>query len=140
MIVIAAVVLIIACTALAVGWKNVAEQAVARTAQCEARQKKRVADIPRIVVGLDIKYRGEVVLPTADVRNFASPTVPITPLYQRLVRDRRTTCDVAHVCLDNLVVLELVASLDHISTELIVRTAWAAGYDIIKSPPRNTTW
>jgi hypothetical protein len=135
---IAGALLIVACSALAVGWRNVAEEATARTAQCERRQRTRVADIPRIVVGIDIQYRGEPVISVAELRDIRTPH--ITALYQRLRRERRTSCDVAHVCLDNLVVLELVASIDDISTNLIIRTAWAAGYDIIASPPRNTTW
>jgi hypothetical protein len=139
MLVAAGVILIVACTALARGWMQVAEQAAVETQKCEGRQRKRVADIPRIVVGNDIVYRGEVVVSVASLRD-GHAVARIAPLYHRLRRDRRTDCDASLVCLDNLIVLELVTSLDTTLANQIVNTAWAAGYDVIASAPRNNTW
>jgi hypothetical protein len=139
MLVAAGGILIVACTALARGWMQVAEKAAVETQKCEGRQRKRVADIPRIVVGHDIVYRGESLVPVASLRN-GNATAKIDPLYHRLRRDRRTDCDASLVCLENLVVLELVTSLDTDLANLIVNTAWAAGYDVIAASPRNNTW
>ena len=138
LLVAAGAILIIACTALARGWMQVAENAALETQKCEGRQRKRVADIPRIVVGTDIVYRGEALISVDKARS--QSLARIDALYDRLKRDRRTDCDASLVCLDNLIVLELVTSLDTPLANLIVNTAWAAGYDVIASSPRNNTW
>lgn len=131
--------LIVACGALALGWKQVAEDAAGQATRCEQQQRKRVADVPRITVGLDIAYRGEVVAsvtePSRD--DFAK----IDALYEVLVKDRRPRCDASLVCLDNLVVLEAIGSIQGYVIDRIVRTAWLAGYDVVVAPPhRAGTW
>ncbi|MDQ3340377.1 MAG: hypothetical protein M4D80_34905 [Myxococcota bacterium] len=138
LLVVAGFVLIVACVALARGWMQVAEQAGVETQKCESRQRKRVADIPRIIVGTDIVYRGEALISVNALRSRS--VARIDELYDRLKLDRRTDCDASVVCLDNLIVLELVTSLDAQLANLIVNTAWAAGYDVIASSPRNNTW
>jgi hypothetical protein len=133
----ATIALIVASIVLSTGWMKAAEQADTKTQQCEARQRKRVIDIPRITVGLNIEYRGEVII---EMSRLTASDNKIDALYERLVKDHKTTCDASLVCLDNLIVLELVGNLDSNHVNLIVNTAWAAGYDVVASPRRNRTW
>jgi len=139
-LVIAGLALVIACSALALGWMKVAEDAGAEVQRCEARQRKRVADIPRITIGIDITYRDKPIVSVADLRNLDAPGIKIDVLFEILDKERRKTCDASHICLDNLLVLETVAEIDSRIVNRIVRTAWAAGFDIVMAPPRNNTW
>ena len=134
---IAGIVLIVACSALALGWKGVAEDAMRQTEAYKAKQRKRVVDLPRIVVSFnDITFRGEPMAKLTELNTDGG----LDKLLRRLEGERRTDCDVAHVCLDNIVVLESLLGPGTMGLEKLVRTAWAAGYDIIESPPRNETW
>lgn len=136
----AGVALIVACCALAMGWMRVAEDAAAETQLCERKNRRRVAEIPRIVVGTHIAYQNEVLLPVDAVRHEDAPTFKIDVLYERLQRDHRENCDASHVCLDNLVVLVLEGEIESRIVNKIINTAWAAGFDIVASPQRNKTW
>ena len=139
-LVAAGITLIAACCLLASGWSKVAEDAAIATERCELRQRKRVADIPRLTVGRDIVYRDEVLISVENLQRRGLGWT-ISELYERLERDRRTDCDPSRLCLDNMVALELTAGLDSTLVESIVRTAWAAGYDIVSTPPPNPrTW
>ena len=134
---IAGIVLIAACGALALGWKDVAEDAMRQTEVVKEKQRKRVADLPRIVVGFrDITFRGEPMTTLEELSNANS----LDRLLERLERDRKTQCDASRICLDNIVVLENVLGPSSGVTDRVVRTAWAAGYDIVHAPPRNETW
>lgn len=138
-LVAAAITLIAACCLLATGWMKTAEDAAAETQRCELRQRKRVADVPRITIGLNVVYRDEVIAPVDALARAGGFT--IDALYKRLKRDRRSDCDPSVVCLDNLIALQLTASTSNSVVDMIVQTAWAAGYDIVVTPvPNNKTW
>jgi len=136
----AGVALIVACCALAMGWMRVAEDAAAETQLCERKNRRRVAEIPRIVVGTHIVYQNEVLLPVDALRHEDSPTFKIDKLFERLEKDHHSTCDASQVCLDNLVVLVLDGEIESRIVNKIINTAWAAGFDLVASPQRNNTW
>jgi hypothetical protein len=141
-LVTAALVVMIACSVLAAGWMKTADQAVVATKRCEARHRKRVLDLPRITVGLEIKFQGKAFADTLDLQHVDNPSMKFEPLFEVLQRHRKatSTCDASLVCLDNLLVLETHATVQSDIVNIIVRTAWLAGYDIVIAPPRNNTW
>ena len=130
---IAGIVLIAACTALAFGWKGAADDAMRQVESCRESRRRRVLDIPRINIGAQtISYRGERIVAIADLGPGS-----ITPLLERLKHDRKGDCDVSHVCLGNIVVIESLVYEGGGVMDRIVRTAWAAGFDVIQAPPRD---
>jgi hypothetical protein len=138
-LVTAALVVMIACSVLAAGWMDMADQAVAATARCEARQRKRVLDLPRISVDRDIKFRGLSVARSFDL-HIDSPMMKFEPLLEVLQADHMatSTCDANLACVDNLLALETADTVPSDVLNLVVRTAWAAGYDVVIVPRRDT--
>lgn len=131
---IAGIVLIAACTALALGWKGVADDAMRQVETSKEAQRRRVLDMPRINIGAEwIRYRREPIVRLAEIGS--DPTIPA--LLERLKRDRKGDCDVAHVCIGNIVIIESLVWECGTVTDRIVRTAWAAGFDIIQAPARD---
>jgi hypothetical protein len=132
------VVLAVACIVLARGSMLATEEAERATARCEARTWKRALDVPKITLGLDLKYRGKWVIAVADIPRDAPK---IDALHWVLSQERDTTCDPSKLCLDNVVVIETWDNVDSYLVNLITKTAWIAGYDVILAPPRTaTTW
>ena len=134
----ALVVLSIACVVLARGSMTATEEAQRATRRCEDRTWKRVLDIPRITLGIDLKFRDKWVVAVSDIPRDA---VKIDALYRVLFAERDTRCDPSKLCLDNIVVIVTWDTVDSFLVNLITKTAWIAGYDVILAPPSNAnTW
>lgn len=132
---IGAVVLIVACSALAGGWMRVADDALAERDRCIATRSKAVFDIVRITITeTDIRYRGVPLAATEAVRGAG---FTFDPLFDRLHAERVAKCASNRVCLDNLVLVDNAGGNDEVLAR-IVRTGWAAGYDVVLQAPR--TW
>lgn len=114
-----------------------AEEAHRATERCEARSWKRVLDIPKITIGLDVRFRGTPVIAVRDIPD----AVTIEALRRVLADERNTTCDPSKLCLDNVVVVETWDNVDSLLVTRITTTAWVVGYDVILAPPRRPgTW
>ncbi|HET9484795.1 MAG TPA: hypothetical protein VFO79_12625 [Xanthomonadales bacterium] len=128
----ATALVIVACTALAAGHIQLAEDANAAWATCEAKYRKRVADLSRIEIRKnEITYRGELVATVESVLRDDSPTFLIDSLLAKLERDRSRACDPTWICLDNLVVLQFDAIPDSRLLGKLANTVWAANYDFV---------
>ena len=132
---IAGAIMIVACSALAVGWKNVAEDALAAQRQCIATGERHVAKLPRIAIGADIVFEGETLISTDDVLR-DSPAFKVDALFEKMDRLRKP-CDSNKVCLDNLVSLTF-ENPDIRVVKTVVNSAWAAGFDVLLRPQHET--
>ena len=132
MLVTASALVVVACTALAVGHIHLAEDAKLAWSKCEAKYRKRVADLSRIEIRRnEIMYRGELVATVESVLRDDSPTFLIDALRVKLERDRSGACDPTWICLDNLVVLQFDEIPDSRLLGKLANTVWSASYDFV---------
>lgn len=133
---IAGAILIVACSALAMGWKQVAEDAMRAQRECVATGEVHVAALPRLEIGTDIMFQGDRLISADLVAHDDSPTFKIDALFERMDGARKHTCDSNKICIDNLAAL----SFDEPNIRVlkkVVNTAWAAGYDVVLRPQHD---